>query len=264
MIVGAGFSFDWALVQSPVAKFARVCTFDPSGTAWSDPFQQAVRVLDPTGPPHSAPTCEDRVAEIHRVIMSGPGQRPTILVGYSVGALWERLFATRYPDGIVGMVIVDHAFLPDHQTTGGRPTGAAASSGGYTRPVLIAQTPIVLGFEDDVNFARLPERDQELHRWALAQHPIRPGEAMAEDCFSQIDRAIGNRSYPLGNIPLTVIRTGNDTPGYAELQAKLLSLSHQSREVTAWNSSHMVPLDEPGAIVAAIQSTVEATRNERH
>jgi hypothetical protein len=33
MIVGGAFSFDWGLVQPEVARFTRVCTFDPSGTA---------------------------------------------------------------------------------------------------------------------------------------------------------------------------------------------------------------------------------------
>src|SRR5579859_2452547 len=34
---GAGdFSFDWALVQPEVAKFARACTYDRGGEAWSD------------------------------------------------------------------------------------------------------------------------------------------------------------------------------------------------------------------------------------
>src|SRR5579872_7259624 len=31
------FSFDWTLVQSQVASFARVCTYDRAGYAWSDP-----------------------------------------------------------------------------------------------------------------------------------------------------------------------------------------------------------------------------------
>src|ERR1700734_4134672 len=60
MIAGA-FSFDWALVQPEVATFTRVCTFDPSGTAWSDPFKTA-----------AVPTCDQRVDEIHRLIMKAP------------------------------------------------------------------------------------------------------------------------------------------------------------------------------------------------
>ena len=100
MIVGAAFSFDWALVQPEVAKFTRVCTFDPSGTAWSDPLK--------TG---TVPTCDQRVHEIHQLIMKAPVDGPYILAGYSVGAQWARLYAARYPDNIVGMVIIDHAFI---------------------------------------------------------------------------------------------------------------------------------------------------------
>src|SRR5262249_1962460 len=37
MLLGAGFSFDWALVQPEVARFTNICTYDVSGTAWSDP-----------------------------------------------------------------------------------------------------------------------------------------------------------------------------------------------------------------------------------
>jgi len=269
MIVGAAFSFDWDLVQSSVARFTRVCTFDPSGTAWSDPFQSAVRVLDPNAPLRSTPTCGDRVAEIHRVIASASIESPYVLVGLSVGALWERLYAAHYPAGIVGMVIVDQAFLPNDNAAAGQPATASASSGGYSGPVLMTQAPLLLDFEDDVNFGKLSQRDQDLHKWALAQHPVRPDYAMAKDCFSQIERAIGNHSYPFGNLPLTVVRTANESPGYAEMQAKLLGLSHQSRQVVAWNSSHMVPIDEPEVIVSAIQTMVESTRghkieDERH
>src|ERR1700684_708330 len=105
MIVGAAFSFDWALVQPEVAKFTRICTFDPSGSAWSDPFKAG-----------AVPTCDQRVNEIHQLIMKAPVDGPYILVGYSVGAQWARLYAARYPNNIVGVVIVDHAFIPAQVT----------------------------------------------------------------------------------------------------------------------------------------------------
>jgi pimeloyl-ACP methyl ester carboxylesterase len=259
VIVGGAFSFDWDLVQSSVARFTRVCTFDPSGTAWSDPFQTAVRALDPGAPSRSTPTCGDRVAEIHRVITRGSIGSPYLLVGFSVGALWERLYAASYPEGIAGMVIVDQAFLPGYKAAGVRPANASGHSG----PVLMARVPIAIGFEDDVNFGKLPQRDQQYHKWAIAEHPLRPDETMAADCLSEIDHAIGNQPYPLGNTPLTVVRTENGAPGYAEMQAKLLGLSHRARQVVAWNSSHMVPIDDPETIVSAIQALVENTRDRK-
>jgi pimeloyl-ACP methyl ester carboxylesterase len=260
MIVGAAFSFDWGLVQPEVAKFTHVCAFDPSGTAWSDSFADAHRVLDPVAAPNSAPTCEDRVEEIRRLITRAAIGGPYILVGYSAGALWARLYAAEFPENIVGMVIVDHAFIPNVKASPKRLAAGITPARGYTPPVLISQTPIVLGFADNVNFNRLPLRDREFHAWALAQHPVRPGEGMVEDCFSRIRRATRGGAYPLGNIPLTVISTPNQTPGYAELQSRLLALSHQSRQAIAWNSSHMVPIDEPDVILKAIRSTVEIVR----
>jgi len=260
MIVGAAFSFDWDLVQDPVSKFARVCTFDPSGTAWSDPFLSAARALDPAAPPRSIPTCADRVDEIRRVIRCTPVESPLILVGFSVGALWERLYAIRYPEGIAGMVIVDHEFLPDKPGMLAHPANALTSSRRKTEPAMVTQSPLVFGFEDDVHFGRLPQRDQASRIWASAQHPLRPDEAMASDCFAQLDRVPGKQPFPLGNVRLTVIRTENDSPGYAKMQAKLLGLSRDSRQVVAWKSSHMVPIDAPEVLVSAIRSMVERAR----
>jgi carboxypeptidase C (cathepsin A) len=45
-----------------------------------------------------------------------------------------------------------------------------------------------------------------------------------------------------------------------QLQAKLLSLSHNSKHVMAWNSTHMVPIDEPAVIVDTIHEVVERVR----
>ena len=267
MIVGAAFSFDWGLVQPEVAKFTRVCTFDPSGTAWSDPPPVAVAApsseATDSGPVLKAtPTCADRVDEIHRLIAKTPIDGPYVLVGFSVGALWERLYASEYPNGIAGMVIVDHAFLPNiPEEAAPKQTAPASSPRGYSPPVLISKAPIVLGFEDDWNFSKLPEHDRELHKWALSRNPVRPGYEMATDCFSRIKRVTGARAYPLGDMPLVVISTANEARDYLELQAKLVALSHRGEQIIAENSSHMVPIDQPEVIVRAIREIVEIGRN---
>ena len=252
MIVGGAFSFDWGLVQPEVAKFAQVCTFDPSGTAWSDPYRSTRSEL---------PTCDDRVEEIHRLITKAPIVGPYVLVGFSVGGLWERLYAARYPDNIVGMVVVDHAFQGVSHAHRIPSPGSHGSAGGFSPPVLISQAPIAMGFEDDVNFAKLPKRDQDRHIWAMARHPIPVSSQMVTDCFSQIKGISRGRPYPLGNIDLAVISTPNESPAYVQLQADLLGLSRNSRHVMAWNSTHMVPIDEPEVIVSTIHEVVERMRS---
>jgi pimeloyl-ACP methyl ester carboxylesterase len=250
MIAGA-FSFDWALVQPEVAKFTRVCTFDSSGTAWSDPPQGA-----------TAPTCNQRVNEIHQLIMKAPVAGPYVLVGFSVGAQWARLYAASYPNNIVGMVIVDHAFIPA-QVAPRQATRSHTLPQGYSPPALISQAPIALDFQDNVNFSKLPKHDQELHTWALSENPIRPDYKMAEDCFSDLATVTGKSPFPLGDMPLIVISTPNEAPGYAKLQAELLALSRNSKHVIAWNSTHMVPIDQPEVITESIlkMATAEPKRN---
>src|SRR5580704_1296145 len=152
MVVGAGFSFDWALVQPEVAKFSTVCTYDVSGTAWSD-----------MGP---ALTCRERVNEIHKLVGAAHLETHLALVGLSIGGCVVRLYAAEFPSEVSGMVIVDHAFQPDPDPAAG--TRHPNSQPGVTAPVLISQAPIVMTVEDASNFQRLPDRIQRLHRWAMS------------------------------------------------------------------------------------------------
>ena len=100
MVVGAGFSFDWTLVQNAVSRFTTICTYDVSGTAWSD-----------RGPELN---CRARVDEVHRLLRAARIDGPLILAGLSIGGCVARLYAAEHPGEVSGMAIVDHAFSPDH------------------------------------------------------------------------------------------------------------------------------------------------------
>jgi pimeloyl-ACP methyl ester carboxylesterase len=98
VIVGAGFSFNWGLVQPEVAKFTQVRSYDHSGIGWSE-----------SGPKDS---CSLRVTEVHTALKNAGIKGPYVLVGHSLGGLVARLYAGQYPDEVAGMVFVDHAFHP--------------------------------------------------------------------------------------------------------------------------------------------------------
>jgi pimeloyl-ACP methyl ester carboxylesterase len=95
VIVGAGYSFDWGLVQPEVASITQVCAYDHSGIAWSD-----------DGP---ADSCALRVREIHEALKNAGIKGPYVLVGHSLGAVVARLYAGQYPNDVAGLVFVDHA-----------------------------------------------------------------------------------------------------------------------------------------------------------
>jgi pimeloyl-ACP methyl ester carboxylesterase len=251
VVVSGGFSFDWGLVQPTIAQLTRICTYDPAGTAWSDPL-----------PPDTAPSCTDRVNELHHLLENAGIKGPYVLVGFSIGGLVARLYALRYPDDISGMAIVDHAFIdtqPNLKRAADRPP---EMSGVDTPPVLISKTPITLDLEDDHNFSKLPPRDQELHRWALSIHSLRPTPEMAAECFSEVERATDKDSFPLGDKPLAVVSTTYDSPSYRELQRHLLLLSRNSAQFVAENSSHMIIIDEPEVVINAIERVVASVRNQ--
>ena len=99
---GAGdFSTDWTLVQPRVAAFARVCSYDRSGVAWSD-----------LGP--KPRTAYQEVFDLERLLRGAGEHGPYIVVGQSLGGMVARLFAERYPQQTAGVVLVD-AYSEDAQ-----------------------------------------------------------------------------------------------------------------------------------------------------
>jgi pimeloyl-ACP methyl ester carboxylesterase len=98
--VSGGSSVDWTLIQPKLAEHTRVCAYDRAGFGWSD-HTPAPR------------TMEQQVHELHRLLRGAHEQGPYILVGHSYGARVSRVYAAKYPDEVVGMVLMDAGILAD-------------------------------------------------------------------------------------------------------------------------------------------------------
>jgi pimeloyl-ACP methyl ester carboxylesterase len=146
VILGAGYSFDWALVQPDVSRFTQVCAYDHSGIAWSDP-----------GPIDS---CSLRVSEIHWALRNAKISGPYVLVGHSLGALVARLYTAKYADEVAGMVIAEHAFLGSLVL----PTANSPRSGAPPPPTGSSSVPAAP--PNPTPFQKLPSFDYQLHLWA--------------------------------------------------------------------------------------------------
>ncbi len=90
----SSFSIDWALVQSRVTAFTRICTYDRAGFAWSD-----------RGPEEN--TVEETMDDLHLLLSSASVAAPYVLVGQSIGGMYVRAYQRRYPADVVGLVLVD-------------------------------------------------------------------------------------------------------------------------------------------------------------
>jgi pimeloyl-ACP methyl ester carboxylesterase len=283
MEAGAGdFSFDWSLVQPKVARFARACTYDRAGYAWSE-----------AGP--TPRTMQQIVYELHTGLHNAGIKSPYVLVGHSLGGLIVRVFANQYPKEVAGMVLVDSSHedqsivimdrttrkekvvhwrelasskpIPPIQT---RPPGSAGSNSASARS-RSNQNRL------DAPYDKLPLKVQQMRLWAMSQPNYEAARASETFDFlaDELARMFGRRNetkYPLGDMPLIVLTRG--IPGEDErahqvlleehdrLQSELKSLSTNSKQMIAEHSGHFIQIEQPELVVSAVREVVSAARHK--
>ncbi len=84
----------WNEVRDELSKFYRVVSYDRAGLGWSEAG---------TNPR----TIDRLVDELHMLLERAGIAGPFVLVGHSFGGLIMPLFASRYPEKTVGVVLVD-------------------------------------------------------------------------------------------------------------------------------------------------------------
>ncbi|PYY17919.1 MAG: hypothetical protein DMG60_10015 [Acidobacteria bacterium] len=87
-------SLNWRTVQTEVAKFARVCSYDRAGLGWSDLCAQQC-------------TPEALATQLWTLLRKADIPGPYIVVGHSFGGLIVQAFAGLYPQETAGLVLVD-------------------------------------------------------------------------------------------------------------------------------------------------------------
>ncbi|MFF8787465.1 alpha/beta fold hydrolase [Streptomyces sp. NPDC015125] len=94
---GAGTAgLDYWNVQSRAAELTTSVVYDRAGTGWSDRVElprTSVEVTD----------------ELRRLLRTAGVPAPYLLVGHSLGGLYARHYATRFPDEVSGLLLLDPA-----------------------------------------------------------------------------------------------------------------------------------------------------------
>src|SRR5436190_166613 len=89
----AASSLSWTRVVPQVAAFTHCCAYDRAGLGWSEVARER-RTLP-------------RMIEELRTVLAGAGHGPYVLVGHSFGALLVCAYASRRPEQIAGIVLLD-------------------------------------------------------------------------------------------------------------------------------------------------------------
>jgi len=260
------FSFDWALVQEPVSKFARICTYDRAGYAWSDP-----------GP---LPRSFAQLNLELRDALSKLGEKgPYVLVGHSFGGPVMRQFALSYPRDTAAVVFVDSAsenqqvhipggfiWLYDGAKGLPVPTPRETMSPDHRAPT---KSPGGPPGELDEALRRLPPREQQWQLWAQSLGAIEEAEASQREWSTEYFARWHSRPQDgtLGSTPLIVLFRAeggyaDDDEGRAhekaryEAQAALARLSTRGKSRTV-PSGHQMHLEAPDQVVKAIREAWE-------
>jgi len=231
------------MVLPGVAESTRVCAYDRPGTYASIGDDVLPSRSDPIAQPRTAP---EVVAELHALLQAAEIPGPYVLAAHSLGGFFARLYASTYPDEVVGLVLVD-------------------------------------AYSELLESAMPPERYEALKR--LNQEggtdtvvPI-PGYGDVETLGWGADNAVMREAAaatPLRPMPLAVLAHGRQFPlpaeaqGFtsAELEAflraaneDLATLVPRARFTVASESGHDIHQDQPELVIEAVRQVVAGVRN---
>ncbi|MBB5935560.1 alpha/beta fold hydrolase [Streptomyces zagrosensis] len=240
---GNGSRTTWGLIQGEVARTTATLSYDRAGFGRSEP--------------DSAPRTFDRIVDDLEDLISAVSDGPCVLVGHSLGGPICRSFARRHPDRVAGLVLVDQAaedcgfyYKKSFQRLG------AVSNRLFTTPM--ARIGVLGALIRRRMYADFPAemlaeiRSEEFSPAALRAHrakirQLAPGLAAM--------RSVRDADS-LPDVAVTLISARRGSGGmWSELSAshqRLAQALPRGEHVWAERSGHMVPMEEPSAVVCAV------------
>jgi pimeloyl-ACP methyl ester carboxylesterase len=247
----ASMSANWAWVQHELAEQGRVVSYDRAGLGWSDSGH---------GPRDAATSAE----ELHAALRAAGIGPPYVLAGHSYGGLVVRMFTDRYPDEVVGMVLVDSSHPDQWANIRASRNGRTVATGNRVT-ALLARFGLLRLFRAERSFiAGLPPREYAEMRAYLARPQGWSAGADGLRAWERQSRDQVNATRDLGDLPLVVLSV-TEQDRYAEvltrLQVELVSLSSNSQHRTVAGATHYTLVSEQryAAVVSNAIRAVAAT-----
>ncbi len=258
----------WDLVIPEVAKFTRVCSYDRAGYGWSS-----------AGP--MPRTSEQIVKELHALLEASGEKAPYVLVGHSFGGFNVRVYAGKYPADVAGMVLVDTShedqndLMPASMKQFTQQQIAQLDTQRRLTPILIFFGIARLTAGDDPE-SKLSKDFRDKMKYLELQAKFIEAAVSEIKSFQESSQEVRHAGN-LGERPLVVLTAGKDEDekdlpkGISpqdlrefrktwinDLQVRQAKLSTRGKQIIVPDSSHMIPMQRPDAVVAAIHEVHDA------
>jgi pimeloyl-ACP methyl ester carboxylesterase len=223
-----GLGSSWGWVQPEVSKYTRVCSYDRRGRGWSTGDSQNLDL-------------EQVSKDLHAVLWAAQINDRYILVGHSLGGLYSRKYQERYPEEVVGLVLIDSSHPSQFVTIPELSEKSQSAVKEFNTYALLSQTGLfrfyfTLG--GTLDFSTLPDKERQEHAyfWSRSEHFY----SMANE-NAQVEK-IYDQAQKLGSvdpIPVRLISAADATPEWERLQNDLFTISKDSSRITIPDSTHM-------------------------
>lgn len=263
-------SSTWYKVQPLLAAHARVCAYDRAGLGFSSEGPLP-RNLDAD------------VADLHALIQRAGLTTPLVLVGHSLGSNIVRRYASRYPADVSAMVLLD----PPAQDIGRFAPGWQKDEDTLS----VQRFAFLHRCETAAEKHELPSSDPELSHCLGEADPLASARLNAVNLAHkstpafwhtvisvlQDNARVFKQPVPAhethGSTPLIVLSAANtyadalprDRKGLeearAQTQAQIVATSSRGTLVHVPDTSHDIQIDQPEAVVKAVE---QAMRMARH
>lgn len=267
VVLEAGLGDDsliWAKVQPALSRVTTVCAYDRAGFGWSA----------------SRPGRQDAAAiseELHGLLIKAGVVRPIILMGHSIGGLYLRAYAARYPKDLAGLVFIDGATpLQDDRI----PPALVKIQDRQRRDMPQEKLLMTLGwYRLRGDCGQVEPGFEHYAAWIKADSCI-PSQITAMEHELDAERTSGEETLhagPFSPLPILILSRdpkslpSNWPPEVARANSKVWDvmqeeakgLSDHSRRLIARGSDHYIQIDRPDLVINEVTTFISEVRAHR-